>query len=187
MQKRGSKGAIELSIGTIVILVLGVSMLILGIVLIRQIMCSALGLTGDVNSKVTGELNKLFGESGGEVACIGSGNAVKVIPGQTNIIYCSIKAPEQATYSIEVTGANSDSKTLTGAEVQSWITSQAFSQPISPSDRDPKKVVYLKIPNTAPESTISINLLVKKGGEQIATETLDFQISRAGFITNTLC
>lgn len=84
MEKRG---AIELSIGTIVIIVLAMSMLILGMVLVRSIMCGAIGLTGNINSKVEGEINKLFEASGAEVACIGAGaEAATIIPGKVNTI-----------------------------------------------------------------------------------------------------
>lgn len=59
------KAALELSIGTIIIIVLALTMLILGIVLVRSIMCGAIGLTGELNSKVKKEIGKIFESSGG--------------------------------------------------------------------------------------------------------------------------
>ena len=64
MKIKNKKGAIELSVGTIIIIVLGVTMLILGMVLVRNIMCNTIALTTEVNSKVTDELNRYFGDSG---------------------------------------------------------------------------------------------------------------------------
>ena len=95
------KGAMELSIGTIVVIVLAMTMLILGIVLVRSIMCGAVGLTGDINNKVKSEIDRLFQSSGGEVVCVGGGEAaVGLIAGDVNIIYCAIDAPNQAKYDI---------------------------------------------------------------------------------------
>ena len=83
MKKRG---ALELSIGTIVIIVLAMTMLILGMVLVRSIMCGAVGLTGEINKNVKGEIDRLFQSTGGEVVCVGGGEeAVTLIPGKVNI------------------------------------------------------------------------------------------------------
>ncbi|MBM3232972.1 hypothetical protein FJZ18_02290 [Candidatus Pacearchaeota archaeon] len=59
------KGAIELSIGTIVIIVLGMTMLILGLILIRQIFFVANKSITSIDEKVRGEIDKqLGGEEG---------------------------------------------------------------------------------------------------------------------------
>lgn len=54
------KGALELSIGTIVILVLAMSMLILGLVLVRTIFKSATGVVGQLDEGVRQEIKELF-------------------------------------------------------------------------------------------------------------------------------
>jgi hypothetical protein len=56
------KAAIELSIGTIVIVVLAMTMLILGIVLVRSIFTGAKYNVDQMNDKVRDEINKLFTE-----------------------------------------------------------------------------------------------------------------------------
>jgi MFS family permease len=55
-KKVNKKGAMELSIGTVVVIVIAITMLILGIVLVRSIMCSAVGLTGDLDNRIKGEI-----------------------------------------------------------------------------------------------------------------------------------
>jgi len=62
---KSKKAAIELSIGTIVIIVLAMSMLILGLVLVKTIFTGAQYNVDTINEKVQGEINKLFEESGG--------------------------------------------------------------------------------------------------------------------------
>lgn len=59
---RSKKAALELSIGTIVILVLAMSMLILGLVLVRTIFTGAKYNVETMNKKVEAEINKLFVE-----------------------------------------------------------------------------------------------------------------------------
>jgi hypothetical protein len=61
MQK-GKRGAIELSISTIVIIVLAMSMLILGVILVKNIFSGSTQAVNVLNDQVTGEINKLFGE-----------------------------------------------------------------------------------------------------------------------------
>ncbi|MEN9626425.1 MAG: hypothetical protein RL557_753 [archaeon] len=60
--KEGKHAALELSIGTIVILVLAMSMLILGLVLVRTIFTGAKYNVETMNKKVEAEINKLFVE-----------------------------------------------------------------------------------------------------------------------------
>lgn len=62
MKRVNKKGAIELSIGTIVIIVLAMSMLILGLVLIKSIFSGAKYNVDEMNDKVKDEIAKLFVE-----------------------------------------------------------------------------------------------------------------------------
>ena len=57
-----NRGAIELSIGTMVIIVLSMSMLILGLVLIKNIFSGARDITDMTNSQLKEQVSKLFGE-----------------------------------------------------------------------------------------------------------------------------
>jgi len=182
------RGAIELSIGTIVIVVLGVTMLILGMFLVRGVMCSAMSLTGDVNSKMTSELEKYFGETGDEVACIGEVETVKIIPGKENFIYCSVKAPEQAKYEFSVKEYGSRISTLTGNEIKNWIgTETSSSWTVAPDERNPKKVFNLKVPKDAPEGNVWVKIEIKKDGKFLREKKLDFETSRVGFIKSSIC
>ena len=56
------KGAMELSISTVVVIVLAMSMLILGLILVRSIFTGAKYNIEKMNEKVEGEINKLFVE-----------------------------------------------------------------------------------------------------------------------------
>lgn len=190
IMKRGmnKSGALELSISTLIIIVIGVSMLILGIVLVRSIMCSAIGLTSDVNDKVRGELNTLFGSTGDEVQCIGAGTAVKVSPGDVVNVYCAVKAPESAEYTIKVVSAQSFLASLTKETIMNdWVDQSSYTATIAPGDTSPKKAIRLSLPANAPETTIVLNVEIDKNDAQILTQDLDLQISSKGFVRSAIC
>ncbi len=62
------KAAIELSIGTVVIIVLAMSMLILGLVLVRNIFGGATESVDTLNEKVRSEITSLFAAEGSKIA-----------------------------------------------------------------------------------------------------------------------
>lgn len=57
-----NKAAMELSVGTIVIIVLAMTMLILGLLLIKNIFSGGQNAIDTINDQVTNEISKLFGE-----------------------------------------------------------------------------------------------------------------------------
>lgn len=183
---KAKKSAMELSIGTIVVVVIAVTMLILGLVLVRTIMCSAIGLTGEINDKMKGEMNRLFQTTGGEVVCIGSeGEPITLVPGRLNIIYCAVNAPTEADYTISATNiAGSDAT----ADITGWVQGkQIWRGAISPGDELPKKVLRLNIPKNAGEQDIQVAIQVRKGNTLISTQDLDFSVRRVGFLRSAMC
>ena len=149
-------------------------------------MCGALGLTGDLNDRVTGEINKLFGSTGGEVQCIGaSGEPVRMIPGKLNIIYCGIKAPQTAKYSVTLTDYSGVYSAK--SDIKNWIIEESWSGSVAPGDELPKKVLRLNLPDNAPEDTITLEIAIKKEAQLISTQSLDFEISRVGLFKAAMC
>jgi len=63
LRKLTKRGAIELSVGTVVIIVLAMSMLILGIVLIRNIFSGATTSITQIDQGVKNEINQLFSQN----------------------------------------------------------------------------------------------------------------------------
>ncbi|MEM4330866.1 MAG: hypothetical protein QW273_02560 [Candidatus Pacearchaeota archaeon] len=59
---KNKKAAIELSVGTLVIIVLAMTMLILGLMLVRNILQGGDEAISTINDQVKKEINKLFGE-----------------------------------------------------------------------------------------------------------------------------
>ncbi len=57
------RGAIELSIGTVIIIALALAMLILGLIFVNKAMCGAIRGIDDINEKTRSEILNLFGDS----------------------------------------------------------------------------------------------------------------------------
>ncbi len=188
MNKLSKRAALELSVNTIVIIVLAITMLIIGMVLVRNIMCGALNLTTDINSKVRGEINRLFGQSAGEVQCIGaSGEPVQMVPGQINFVYCAIQAKQASDYGITATVQSVPEGITITRVMQSWVKSSSWSGRVSPGDQDPQKVMRLDIPGDAPEGLLTVRAAIKKNGADLAQRDLDFEIKRVGLARATVC
>ncbi len=83
LRKLGKEGALELSIGTIVVIVIAMAMLVLGLVLVRNIFELSGGTVDLIDAQVRSQINNLFNaESGNVVVHLGSANVAKVKPGE---------------------------------------------------------------------------------------------------------
>lgn len=199
------KAAIEMSMTTIVVVVLAMSMLILGMVLTRNIMCGAMGLTSDINTKVTSQINKLFTESGGdiEVHCLGEGTDQPIMAiGQPSFIMCTIKSNNGGTYTIDYDYALKNKDTL--AEITTGVqptfsllgkgtNNNQFTVPAS-MER-PTKVLQVSLNPGTPTGLLSITLTIMPPGETSCSSTntrcydisLDFKTQQISGLQNTLC
>ncbi len=82
VQAINRRAALELSIGTIVVIVIGMSMLILGLVLVRTIFSGSTKSVNDLNEQVQSEILDLFDDNSGNlVVQLGSADTAKVKPG----------------------------------------------------------------------------------------------------------
>jgi len=181
MQK---KGAMELSIGTIVIIVLAMSMLILGLVLIRTIFTGAKYNVDTMNDKVRGEINKLFVENKKIVIYL-SNQQVDIKQGNNWGVLFVIKnlktgTPDASkfTYNVEI-GNPSEVKSNCGInekEALSWIKAgQSGSLQISPGSIQ-EFYIRFQIPETAPLCIIRYNINVKADGEFYDADSFDVNI-----------
>lgn len=87
------KAAIELSMTTVVVIVLAMSMLILGLVLIRSIFTGATQNVVSINERVKAQIDKLFTEENQETALFLSNGIAQVSQGQSWGISFALKNP----------------------------------------------------------------------------------------------
>lgn len=79
------KAAVELSIGTIVIIVLAMTMLILGLVLVRNIFTGATDSVDELNDKIKNEITQLFTDEENDIVVrLGSEQTAKIKQGTEN-------------------------------------------------------------------------------------------------------
>ncbi len=85
MKTQNKKAALELSIGTVVIIVIAMSMLILGLVLVRKIFSGATDSVDTLNDKVKAQITSIFAEEGSKVAIkLGADRNAKIKQGTDN-------------------------------------------------------------------------------------------------------
>jgi len=100
MVQTNRDGALELSIGTIVVIVIGMSMLILGLVLVRTIFSGSTKSINDLNEQVQNEILDLFDDDQGNLVIkLGSADTAKVKPGQRFNVAIGAQHPDGATIS----------------------------------------------------------------------------------------
>jgi len=180
---RGKKGALELSIGTIVIIVLAMSMLILGLVLVKNIFSGGIDIADMTTEQIKGQISKMFGDDrrlvvypdtrhirikGGEIGGFGIGikNLLKGNQAGTDFEY-------------EVVVSDADIKKKCGvgeSEALGWIvTGRTEKIPIAPGEFQAGKVL-VEIPDGFPLCTFRYRINVNEGGNVYASELVDVTI-----------
>ena len=180
---RGKSGAIELSIGTIVIIVLAMSMLILGLVLIKNIFSGSTTNILQMNDKVKDEINKLFVEDKrtvvylpNQIAKIGQNEDWGVAFGIKNL---AKGTADIGKFSYEVTVSDPDVRQKCGIserDIESWIkTGRADQMSIAPG-QNYYGIVRFMISENAPLCTIRFHIDVKMDGQAYATDFFDVEV-----------
>lgn len=175
MYLRNKKGALELSIGTIVILVLGMSMLILGLVLVRTIFTGAKYNVEALNKNVEAEINKLFNERGGRLYIYLPNNEVEVKQGESYGVAFAIKneaegesQPGKFTWEAKA-GSVQKGCQLTLEQADNYlILGGTGSVDIAPG-KISSKLIKVSPTSSAPLCEIQYDIAVKKDGQTYET------------------
>jgi len=189
MKKRNKKAALELSMGTIVVLVLSVSMLILGIILIRSIMCSGIEITDELSRGVKNEVKSLFGGDRYGVRCAGQGTQeIKLATGGQRRLLCFIRTDTPATYDLDI-----EITSLKGAStdvVNRWVISEGRQDiKVRPGGEGTEAIfAVLDIPADAQATTLEIEIIAKN--QETESEESIFSIidvEPTGAFRRTIC
>ena len=181
------KGAMEMSMGTIVTIVLLMSVLILGLVFVRNIMCSGITLTDKITQNTENELQNLFGAKDYGVICQGDpGTELTLGDGGTRRVYCMINTNEQSEYSLTVSDVSSLTGTTTD-KVNKWIISQGFDGSVKPG-KSTVGVLTLNIPKDISDTTLEITLDEEnKETGSTQTHTMQIKVTHVGTLTSAIC
>jgi hypothetical protein len=183
---KSKKAAIELSMTTIIVVVLSLALLTLGFVLVRNIMCSSINTITNVNELSDSQIRDLFGAQGGEIQCVGEKDVLPVYAGKTNYIKCIISASEVADYEFKIE-INEVYSTIPKDTIKKWLVEGGKFDNIAPGDKKSKQVGVLRVPDNAPDGDISLDLIITKNNEDFETDTLNFKVSRTNLINSALC
>jgi len=178
---KNKHAAMEMSVGTIVTIVLLMTVLVLGLVLIRSIFKSGTTAIDSIDDAVQNEIQKLFEEEGKRIAVYPSSRQFtieKTDEGNSGFAFSvkNIGLEENSfSYSIQV-DPNFDIKkcgtTFNAERGNSWLisgTSQTIGS-IAPGNKmDLPEIVLLNIPEDAPPCTIPYLLEIKAGSESYAS------------------
>ncbi len=180
MEKRG---AIELSIGTIVIIVLAMSMLILGLMLVKNIFSGSSENILQINDKVKDQINKLFVEDKRTVIYLPN-QIARIKQNEDWGIAFAIKNLQKGTaeagkFSYQVVVSDPDVRQKCGIserEIEAWIkTGRADSATITPGETY-YGIVRFFVPETAPLCIVRFHLDVKLDNQAYATDFFDIEV-----------
>lgn len=132
---KSKRAAMELSIGTIVIVVLAMAMLILGLILVKNIFTGVSYNVDEVNNKVKDQIGKMFTEDTKVVAYLPSNGIAKITQGKDFGLAFAIKnniETQEFRWEVLLDDVDVTQKCgVTAAQAQSWvITGRTGSLPI---------------------------------------------------------
>ena len=177
------KGAIEMSIGTIVIIVLAMSMLILGMILVKNIFSGASENVLQMNDKVKDQINKLFVEDKRTVVYLPN-QIAKIQQNEDWGVAFGIKNLERGTaeagrFHYEVVVSDPDVRSKCGVgerDVESWIkTGRSDDVTITPGETY-FGIVRFMVPESAPLCTVRFHIDITKDNVAYATEFFDVEV-----------
>lgn len=178
------KGAIELSIGTIVIVVLAMSMLIMGLVLVRNIFTGATDVVSMTNDQIKDKVSQLFGEDK-KLVLYPNSQLIEIKQNKVGGFGIGIKnllsgssANTKFSYEVVVNDADIRRKCNIGeAEAIKWIqTGRTGDLEIASGDTRATKVLF-NVPIGSPLCTIRYAVNVKVNNQAYASADMDVTLT----------
>ena len=176
---QNKKAAMEMSVGTIVTLVLLMTALILGLIMTRTIFKSSTENINSIDQNVKNEINKLFAEDDTKkVIVYPESRQISLSKGDSDLGFgFSIRniGEEEKTFTYTITAIESSCTTIALDKADSYISLGATGEEaIAPGNIMESPVfVRFKIPETAPPCQIRYKLDVKSNGEAYSSAGID--------------
>lgn len=187
------RAAIEMTTGTIIVIVLAVLMLVFGSIFVRNIMCAGIVMTDDITQMTQNEIKNIFGSAQTGVTCMGEGkNDITVSAADVVKVYCTFNVDKSAEYEMAVDKVESEGGVSTQT-LQSWVGVEGGSWQISPGMTDAAKqkvVLTFKIPDPASIDTTSVYVQLTETNKETDTSyshDLRFQMKPTGTVTAAIC
>jgi len=186
------RAAMELSMSTVVILVLAMMMLIMGIVLVKNIFGTATGAISDVDKGVKDKIAQMFAEPDKKLVIYPTARKIEITQrtqGEGFAFSVRNIGLESIKYSYRVEAdSNFEIKKkcagLTKKDADGWIdlNSGSFTLKGSSVMENPKLVSYT-IPDNAPACTIPYNINVCAGTSDCSEGSASLYVSDSIYLT----
>ena len=169
MKSKNTKGAMEMSVGTIVTIVLLMSVLVLGIFFISKIFSGANTAVDSTNQQLTAQINKLFSNGkASKITIFPSSQQINIKKGDATpkgfyfSIYNNDVNPADFTYTVNSTDISGCGSTMTNQIADSYIhAGKTDSFSLSPgSALDLAELVLFTVPDSAPPCTVTYKVNV---------------------------
>ena len=172
MKNSNKTGAMEMSVGTIVTIVLLMSVLVLGIFLIQKIFKTGTSAIDSVDERIQSEIETLFGtDENAKVATIPR-NRFSIKQGDTGGFALSIKNTMQTqtpeTFSYEITSRGSTCG-ITDEQAENLIAIGRTDENLELSSGQILKGIFIRfnIPETVPLCAIDYKIVVKDSQDNV--------------------
>lgn len=180
---KNKRAAMEMSMGTIVTLVLSMTLLILLIVVIRNIAGSANNAIDLTDQQLTSEINKLFGNDQ-RLAIYPASGLIESKSGKDSAFGFGIKNLLQGSegenalfsYEVKVTDAGNCGRTVDELESLISLGKSASNIFVVPGEVSSVQRVRFEIPSGFPLCTFRVSVLVKANDKNYASDAMDIKI-----------
>lgn len=167
------KAAMEMSVGTIVTIVLLMSVLVLGLILISNIFASSTDSVGEIDEKVKSQINEVFAKQGLKLAFSPSDRKITLKKETMNRGFAfsvNNKANEDKTFTYEIlidAKYDIEKNCMIGLnEAEDWLLEPQGTLDIpKASSMELPQLVLFNIPAVAPKCTIPYTVKVFDGND----------------------
>jgi hypothetical protein len=181
MNLKNKRGAMEMSIGTIVTVVLSMTLLIGGIVLIRSILNSSNDVVDLTDSQVKNQINQLFGDNS-KLVMYPDSREINIDVGEDGAFAFGIQnllrgSGQNTDFTYEVSVSDSGNCGLATSDLDEWIIlGKSGSAQIAQGGTYSVKT-KLAISEMAPLCTFRVQVIVNNNGALYASDSMDIQIT----------
>lgn len=177
---RNKKAAMEMSVGTLVTIVLLMAVLGLGIFLIQKIFKGSTNAIDDINQEVQSQINKLFTDQTTKTVVYPQSREIQLQKGDSGGVGFSIKNNERSegVFSYETTWSEDDCN-FGKADAEDLIILGKMGNNINLGSGDfmePAILIKLRTEDSDPLCQIRYQISVKKDGQAYATNFFDIEI-----------
>ena len=185
MKQKNRRGAMEMSVGTIVTIVLLVAVLVLGLVLVRTIFTGAVDVTKLTNAQLQTEVNKLFTADQKmvilpqtDIIQMSRGKASGIGIGVRNLLQGNVGTNPTFDYNVTVSDPQIQKDCGISQETaQNWIQGGSGVNVPMPTGQDTQvEKTLFNIPSSAPLCNIKIQVEIIVNGANYATSSFFISI-----------